>query len=119
MSSERREKQKDKNKMLKPNVAQELSSGGVGEAVEEPGGIDQSLLEKRLEGLRDTQESVQGLSLWCQANKRHSSAIIETWLKILRKSKIHLIKTHRIFEVENVLIIILVFFLLQVLWKSG
>ncbi|CAG7823479.1 unnamed protein product, partial [Allacma fusca] len=32
-------------------------------------GIDTALLEKRLEGLRDTQESVQGLSLWCQANK--------------------------------------------------
>ncbi|CAG7832481.1 unnamed protein product, partial [Allacma fusca] len=44
--------------------------------------------EKRLEGLRDTQESVQGLSLWCQANKRHSQAIVDTWLRILRKSPV-------------------------------
>ena len=49
--------------------------------------IEVGLLEKRLEGLRDTQESVQGLSLWCQANKKHSTAIIDTWLKVLRKSK--------------------------------
>jgi len=49
-------------------------------------GIDVSVLEKRLEGLRDTQESVQGLSLWCQANRKHSTAIIDTWLKVLRKS---------------------------------
>jgi len=52
-----------------------------------PEKIEVSLLEKRLEGMRDTQESVQGLSLWCQANKRHSTAIIDTWLKVLRKSE--------------------------------
>ena len=52
-------------------------------------GIDVNILERRLEGLRDTQESVQGLSLWCQTNKRHSSVIIETWLRILRKSTKH------------------------------
>ena len=61
------------NKMLKYNGA-------------ETEGIDVSVLEKRLEGLRDTQESVQGLSLWCQANRKHSTAIIDTWLKVLRKS---------------------------------
>lgn len=49
-------------------------------------GIEVALLEKRLEGLRDTQESVQGLSLWCQANKKHSTPIIDTWLRILRRS---------------------------------
>ena len=49
--------------------------------------IDTALLEKRLEGLRDTQESVQGLSLWCQANKRHTQIVVDTWLRILRKSK--------------------------------
>ena len=52
--------------------------------------IDTTLLEKRLEGLRDTQESVQGLSLWCQANKRHSQIIMDTWLRILRKSNFYM-----------------------------
>ena len=50
-------------------------------------GIEVALLEKRLEGLRDTQESAQGLSLWCQANKKHSTPIIDTWLRVLRRSK--------------------------------
>jgi len=83
--------------MLKPNV---IVDSGNSSSPQDDGstGIDQSLLEKRLEGLRDTQESVQGLSLWCQANKRHSSAIIETWLKILRKSefKIDFVRVLRI-----------------------
>lgn len=79
MSSERREK----SRMLKPGVSSAIKENYK----EESGGIDPVLLEKRLEGLRDTQESVQGLSLWCQANKRHSSGIIETWLKILKKSE--------------------------------
>lgn len=75
------DQRRDKSRMLKPGASSTRES-----FKEEIGGIDQNLLEKRLESLRDTQESVQGLSLWCQANKRHSSAIIETWLKILKKS---------------------------------
>jgi hypothetical protein len=77
---------KHRGKMLKANVISERGSSSS-PADDGSTGIDQNLLEKRLEGLRDTQESVQGLSLWCQANKRHSSAIIETWLKTLKKSE--------------------------------
>lgn len=78
MSSHKREREK---KLLKPHALE-----GAEEEEESGSGIDIALLERRLEGLRDTQESVQGLSLWCQTNKRHSTIIIETWLRILRKS---------------------------------
>lgn len=77
MSSHKREREK---KLLKPHALE------TEEEEDTSSGIDTTLLEKRLEGLRDTQESVQGLSLWCQTNKRHSTLIIETWLRILRKS---------------------------------
>jgi hypothetical protein len=60
------------------------AGGGEGAVSEK---IEVSLLEKRLEGMRDTQESVQGLSLWCQANKKQSTPIIDTWLKVLRRSE--------------------------------
>jgi len=78
MSEHKRDREK---KLLKPHALENE------EEEDTSSGIDCSLLERRLEGLRDTQESVQGLSLWCQANKRHSTLIIETWLRILRKSK--------------------------------
>lgn len=81
MSDHKRDRER---KLLKPHALE------TEEEDDTSSGIDVSLLEKRLEGLRDTQESVQGLSLWCQTNKRHSSIIIETWLRILRKSKIFL-----------------------------
>ena len=44
--------------------------------------------EKKLLNLKDTQESIQGLSTWCLHHKIHYKQIIQCWLAVLRKSKV-------------------------------
>ncbi|KAK2710472.1 uncharacterized protein LOC136026018 [Artemia franciscana] len=45
-------------------------------------------LEKRLQNLKDTQESIQSLSGWCLQYKTHAPSIVKQWLKAIRKAKV-------------------------------
>jgi len=47
-----------------------------------------SHFEKKLSHLKDTQESIQGLSAWCLAHKSAFLHIIKCWLKAVRKAKV-------------------------------
>jgi hypothetical protein len=47
-----------------------------------------SHFEKKLSYLKDTQESIQGLSTWCLNHKSDIDHIIKCWLKAIKKSKI-------------------------------
>ena len=44
--------------------------------------------EKKLSNLKDTQESIQGLSMWCLHHKSSYKQIINCWLKAVKKSKV-------------------------------
>ncbi|XP_062867053.1 regulation of nuclear pre-mRNA domain-containing protein 2a isoform X2 [Trichomycterus rosablanca] len=46
----------------------------------------ESALDRRLQGLTNTMESIQGLSSWCIENKKYHSVIVRSWLKRVRKS---------------------------------
>lgn len=46
-----------------------------------------SHFEKKLSHLKDTQESIQGLSAWCLSHKSDFARIIKCWLKAVRKAK--------------------------------
>lgn len=46
-----------------------------------------SHFEKKLNNLKDTQESIQGLSAWCLNHKSDLNHIIKCWLKAIKKSK--------------------------------
>ncbi len=46
-----------------------------------------SHFEKKLNNLKDTQESIQGLSTWCLNHKSDLNHIIKCWLKAIKKSK--------------------------------
>ena len=47
-----------------------------------------SHFEKKLSQLKDTQESIQGLSTWCLNHKSDIDQIIKCWLKAVKKAKI-------------------------------
>ena len=47
-----------------------------------------SHFEKKLTNLKDTQESIQGLSSWCLNHKSDISQIIKCWLKAVKNAKI-------------------------------
>ena len=49
--------------------------------------FNESSFEKKLSNLKDTQESIQGLSTWCLHNKIYFKQIINCWLVTVRKSK--------------------------------
>lgn len=44
--------------------------------------------EKRLMQLKDTQESIQGLSSWCLKQKAHHKKIVQSWLNVLKRVKV-------------------------------
>ncbi|PSN33251.1 Regulation of nuclear pre-mRNA domain-containing protein 2 [Blattella germanica] len=44
--------------------------------------------EKRLQGLKDSQESIMSLSSWCLQHRQHHKKIVASWLRILKKVKI-------------------------------
>ncbi|XP_069682453.1 uncharacterized protein [Periplaneta americana] len=44
--------------------------------------------EKRLQLLKDSQESIQSLSSWCLQHRQHHKKIVGCWLRILKKVKI-------------------------------
>ncbi|XP_051948602.1 regulation of nuclear pre-mRNA domain-containing protein 2-like isoform X2 [Xyrauchen texanus] len=47
----------------------------------------ESTLDRRFQSLTNTMESIQGLSLWCIANKKYHSVVVRHWMKWMRKSE--------------------------------
>lgn len=44
--------------------------------------------EKKLSQLKDTQESIQGLSSWCLKQRAHHKKIVSSWLNVLKRVKV-------------------------------
>ncbi|CAK1547694.1 unnamed protein product [Leptosia nina] len=44
--------------------------------------------EKKLAQLKDTQESIQGLSSWCLKQRPHHKKIVSSWLNVLKRVKV-------------------------------
>lgn len=53
--------------------------------------FDNELFEKKLQGLKDSQESIQSLSSWCLERRQHHKKIVATWLQVLKKGIIIII----------------------------
>ncbi|XP_075763523.1 regulation of nuclear pre-mRNA domain-containing protein 2 isoform X2 [Pelodiscus sinensis] len=49
-------------------------------------GALEASLDRKLQSVTNTMESIQGLSSWCLENKRHHSTIVYHWMKWLRRS---------------------------------
>lgn len=49
--------------------------------------FDVELFERRLHTLKDSQESIQGLSAWCLERRQHHKKIVATWLQVLKKGE--------------------------------
>ncbi|XP_040855025.1 regulation of nuclear pre-mRNA domain-containing protein 2 isoform X5 [Ochotona curzoniae] len=49
-------------------------------------GALESSLDRKLQSVTNTMESIQGLSSWCIENKKHHSTIVYHWMKWLRRS---------------------------------
>ncbi|XP_055975173.1 LOW QUALITY PROTEIN: regulation of nuclear pre-mRNA domain-containing protein 2 [Sorex fumeus] len=63
--------------------------GGSGKAASASGssaGALESSLDRRLQAVTNTMESIQGLSSWCIENKKHHGTIVYHWMKWLRRS---------------------------------
>ncbi|XP_018341481.1 PREDICTED: uncharacterized protein LOC108748028 isoform X1 [Trachymyrmex septentrionalis] len=50
--------------------------------------FDAEQFERRLHALKDSQESIQGLSAWCLDRRHHHKKIVTTWLQVLKKVKV-------------------------------
>lgn len=44
-----------------------------------------SLFEKKLQTLKDSQESINSLSAWCLENRHHHKKIVQAWLNVLKR----------------------------------
>ena len=51
------------------------------------GKISSEFIEQKLVLFNSSQESVQAMSLWIMHNKAHHKKIVDSWIKVLRKSK--------------------------------
>ncbi|XP_077012260.1 regulation of nuclear pre-mRNA domain-containing protein 2 isoform X6 [Tamandua tetradactyla] len=49
-------------------------------------GALEASLDRKLQSVTNTMESIQGLSSWCIENKKHHSTIVYHWMKWLRRS---------------------------------
>lgn len=47
--------------------------------------FDVEFFERKLHSLKDSQESIQGLSAWCLERRQHHKKIVATWLQVLKK----------------------------------
>ncbi|XP_049621853.1 regulation of nuclear pre-mRNA domain-containing protein 2 isoform X2 [Suncus etruscus] len=61
------------------------SSASASGASSSAGALEASL-DRRLQAVTNTMESIQGLSSWCIENKRHHGTIVGHWMKWLRRS---------------------------------
>lgn len=50
--------------------------------------FNELLFEKKLLALKDTQDSISGLSSWCLQQPQHHKKIVQIWLQVLKKVKI-------------------------------
>ncbi|XP_058790211.1 uncharacterized protein LOC131663689 isoform X2 [Phymastichus coffea] len=50
--------------------------------------FDVEQFERRLQTLKDSQESIQSLSSWCLERRQHHKKIVATWLQVLKKVKV-------------------------------
>ncbi|EZA60065.1 uncharacterized protein LOC113563395 isoform X2 [Ooceraea biroi] len=50
--------------------------------------FDVEFFERKLYTLKDSQESIQGLSAWCLERRQHHKKIVATWLQVLKKVKV-------------------------------
>uniref|UniRef100_A0A8D8YYY0 Regulation of nuclear pre-mRNA domain-containing protein 2 n=1 Tax=Cacopsylla melanoneura TaxID=428564 RepID=A0A8D8YYY0_9HEMI len=50
--------------------------------------FNDQFFEKRLLNLKETQDSITGLSAWCLQHRDNHKAIVGSWLKVLKKVKI-------------------------------
>ncbi|XP_061838901.1 regulation of nuclear pre-mRNA domain-containing protein 2-like isoform X2 [Nerophis lumbriciformis] len=46
----------------------------------------ESTLDRRFQGISNTMESIQSLSVWCIENKKQSGLVVRYWMKWLKKS---------------------------------
>ena len=54
-------------------------------------GFTSDVLEKKLNDLNNSQQSIQTLSLWLIHHRKHCKLIVQTWLKELKKGKLFLL----------------------------
>lgn len=54
--------------------------------------FNDQFFEKRLLNLKETQDSITGLSAWCLQHRESHKVIVGTWLKVLKKGKTMLLK---------------------------
>lgn len=50
--------------------------------------FDSIEFEKKLLGLKDTQDSIQAMSAWCLQNKMFHKKIVTSWLGILKQGEV-------------------------------
>ena len=50
-------------------------------------GFTSEFLEKKLNELNNSQQSIQTLSLWLIHHRKHNKLIVQTWYKELKKGK--------------------------------
>ncbi|XP_057330980.1 regulation of nuclear pre-mRNA domain-containing protein 2 isoform X2 [Microplitis mediator] len=50
--------------------------------------FDAEFFEKRLQNLKDSQDSIQSLSSWCLERRPHHKKIVASWLQVLKKVKV-------------------------------
>lgn len=50
--------------------------------------FDADDFEKRLTALKDTQESIQGMSAWCLQNRAFHKKVVNSWLTVLKQGLI-------------------------------
>ncbi|KAM6365359.1 regulation of nuclear pre-mRNA domain-containing protein 2 isoform 2-T2 [Pluvialis apricaria] len=62
------------------------SSSSSAAASSSSAGALEASLDRKLQAVTNTMESIQGLSSWCLENKRHHSTIVYHWMKWLRRS---------------------------------
>ena len=55
--------------------------------------LDESSVEKKLRSLTNTQDSIQGLSLWIIHHKAHHEKIVELWFKAMKKGLFDIVVT--------------------------
>ena len=49
--------------------------------------LNESNVERKLQGVANTQDSIQSLSLWVIHHKAHHEKIVGIWLKVVKKCK--------------------------------
>lgn len=52
-----------------------------------PKEFDEAEFEQKLLRLKDTQESIQGMSAWCLQKRAYHKKIVTIWLNVLKQGK--------------------------------